>query len=323
MEIIGKIFLFFAIIIPLFFIVTSILRWKKIRRKRKLKIRILCAIILSFSINFTLYSIINNNVKEKNKPVEVQKVFDEDNTTTTKKVDDDMTTTTNKETTTKSTKSTKKTTSTTTTTTTKKIEKNKTSNGFDIVVKDGITYIDGYMIVNKTYSIPSDYIPKNTYKKITSETTSCVACIIKEAYDAFTKMKEEASKSNIGLRIQSGYRSYNYQNGLYNMYVKRDGKAKADTYSARPGNSEHQSGYAMDLNDVEISFASTKEGKWLNANAYKYGFILRYPKDKEHVTGYSYEPWHFRYVGTNLSEVLYNNGNWLTMEEYFGISSRY
>lgn len=322
MEFIGKIFLFFAIIIPLFFIVTSILRWKKIRRKRKLKIRILCAIILSFSVNFTIYSIINNSVKDKNKTVEVKKVFDENNTTT-KKMDDDVTTTTTttKETTTKSTKSTKKT--STTTTTTKKPEKKKTSNGFEIVNKDGVTYVDGYMIVNKTYSLPSDYIPKNTHKKVTNDTTICSTCIVKDAYDAFVKMKEEASKSKINLYIQSGYRSYSYQNGLYNMYVKKDGKDKADTYSARPGNSEHQSGYAMDLNSVDVSFANTKEGKWLNTNAYKYGFILRYPKDKDHVTGYSFEPWHYRYVGTNLSEVLYNNGNWLTMEEYFGITSRY
>ena len=110
---------------------------------------------------------------------------------------------------------------------------------------------------------------------------------------------------------------------LYNNYVNRDGVVAADTYSARAGHSEHQSGLAFDVNTINDSFANTEEGKWLNDNCYKYGFILRYPNGKSDETGYQYEPWHFRYVGVELAEKLYNNGNWITVEDYFGITSRY
>lgn len=80
---------------------------------------------------------------------------------------------------------------------------------------------------------------------------------------------------------------------------------------------------AFDVNTINDSFANTEEGKWLNDNCYKYGFILRYPNGKSDETGYQYEPWHFRYVGVELAEKLYNNGNWITVEDYFGITSRY
>ncbi len=136
-------------------------------------------------------------------------------------------------------------------------------------------------------------------------------------------MKNAASAQGLSLWIASGYRSYTYQNGLYQSYVNRNGKAAADTFSARPGHSEHQTGYAFDLNTVSEAFANTKEGKWVNENASKYGFILRYPKGKDGETGYKYEPWHFRYVGTDLAEKLYNGGNWITVEDYFGITSVY
>ena len=136
-------------------------------------------------------------------------------------------------------------------------------------------------------------------------------------------MKNDAKNNNINLYIRSGFRSYNTQVSLYNNYVKRDGKAAADTYSARAGHSEHQTGLAADINSLDQSFINTKEGKWLNDNCYKYGFIIRYPKGKESITGYIYEPWHIRYVGTDISSKLYNNGNWITLEEYLGIDSKY
>ena len=110
---------------------------------------------------------------------------------------------------------------------------------------------------------------------------------------------------------------------IYNDYVARDGQLMADTYSARPGYSEHQSGLAIDVNSLDQDWENTPEGKWLSANCYKYGFIIRYPKGKEDITGYMYEPWHIRYVGKDLAEKLYNNGNWLTLEEYLGITSVY
>lgn len=182
-----------------------------------------------------------------------------------------------------------------------------TSKGYLAKVVDGITYIDGILIVNKTYSLPSSY-----GTQLTDTTTN-----------SFNEMKSEASKLGLNLYISSGFRSYSLQNTIYNNYVNMDGKANADTYSARAGHSEHQTGLAFDLNSIDSSFADTQEGKWVNENAYKYGFIIRYPKGKESITGYMYEPWHLRYVGTNLATKLYNSGNWITLEEYYGIDSKY
>lgn len=182
-----------------------------------------------------------------------------------------------------------------------------TSKGFSGITKNGITYIDGYIIVNKTYTLPSNYGNGLT----------------KETMDNFNIMKNKAIEEGLNIYISSGFKSYNRQSTIYNNYVKRDGKKNADTYSARAGHSEHQSGLAFDINDINTSFANTKEGKWLASNCYKYGFILRYPKGKTNETGYMYEPWHFRYVGKDLASKLYNNGNWITLEDYFGITSEY
>ena len=182
-----------------------------------------------------------------------------------------------------------------------------TSKGFVAKVVDGVTYIDGVLIVNKTYSLPEEY-----GSGLTTNTTN-----------AFNSMQKDASKEGLNLYISSGYRSYYTQKTLYNNYVARDGVANADTYSARAGHSEHQTGLAFDLNTIDESFANTKEGKWVSDNCYKYGLILRYPKGKENITGYMYESWHLRYVGVELATKLYNNGNWITLEEYYGIDSKY
>ena len=141
--------------------------------------------------------------------------------------------------------------------------------------------------------------------------------------NAFNKMQADAATQGIELSIVSGYRSYSRQNTLYNNYVARDGKVAADTYSARAGHSEHQTGLAADINSLYQSFINTVEGQWLNNNCYKYGFIIRYPQGKESITGYMYEPWHIRYVGVDIATKLYNNGNWLSLEEYLGITSVY
>ena len=188
-----------------------------------------------------------------------------------------------------------------------------------IVVSEFGTYIDGFLIVNKTYSISKDYTP-DSYETITD---SCPKCLDKKTYDAFLLMQKDAEKHNLKIWIQSGYRSYEYQKKIYNNYVNKDGYKKADTYSARPGHSEHQTGLCFDLNTINDSFIETEEGKWINNNAYKYGFIVRFPKYKEKYTGYKYEPWHLRYVGKELSEILYNGGDWISLEEYFGIKSSY
>ena len=136
-------------------------------------------------------------------------------------------------------------------------------------------------------------------------------------------MKADALAVGFNLWIQSGYRPYVLQEKLYNNYVSRDGKAEADRYSARPGYSEHQTGLCFDINNPSKSFNGTEEAKWINDNAYRYGYILRYPKGKESETGYMYESWHVRYVGKELAEKLYNNGDWITLEDYLGITSEY
>ena len=196
-----------------------------------------------------------------------------------------------------------------------------TSKGFTGYVKDGVTYIDGYLMVNKTYSLPSTYVPQNPDVPVTASwsTTS----LDKDLMDAWRTMKKDADALGLNLVLSSGYRSYSTQVTLYNRYVAQDGKAAADTYSARAGYSEHQSGLCFDLNSIEDSFQYTDEGKWVNDNAYKYGFTIRFPKGKESYTGYQYESWHLRYVGKDLAQKLYNNGDWLSLEEYFGVTSEY
>ena len=182
--------------------------------------------------------------------------------------------------------------------------------------------IDGILIVNKTYPLPEDYTPTDTYEEA-KDFDYCATCINKEAYTSYEKMQADAASIGLNIWIQSGYRSYNFQKELYENYVKEDGKEAADTYSARPGHSEHQTGLAFDLNTITDDFQYTDEGVWINKNCYKYGFILRYPKDKEKITGYKYESWHLRYVGVDLAKKLYNNGNWITLEEHFNITSEY
>ena len=143
-------------------------------------------------------------------------------------------------------------------------------------------------------------------------------------------MKNAAKSDGVNLIIGSGFRSYDRQNTLYTNYVNRDGKDAADKYSARPGHSEHQTGLAADIygeaskdSYLHQSWENTNDGKWVNKNCYKYGFIIRYVKNKEDITGYIYEPWHIRYVGKDLAKKLYNNGDWITLEEYFGVDSKY
>lgn len=170
----------------------------------------------------------------------------------------------------------------------------------------GVTYIDGIMIVNKTYSLPSSYYPGG----LTSETST-----------AFNKMRTAASYDGISLWCCSGFRSYAEQKYLYESYVRRDGKEAADRYSARPGHSEHQSGLALDVNFAGSSFDGSPEAIWLENHCSEYGFIIRYPKGKEDVTGYKYESWHVRYVGKSLAKTLTKKG--LTIEEYYGITSKY
>lgn len=195
------------------------------------------------------------------------------------------------------------------------------SKGFSIQTINGITYVDGVLIANKTYSLPSDFIPQDPEVPVTSQRST--TSLDRTLMSAWRTMQADASSQGLNIYIASAYRSYSYQVNLYNSYVARDGKAAADTYSSRPGNSEHQTGLCFDLNSIDDSFGDTTEGRWVNDNCYKYGFCIRFPKGKDAYTGYQYESWHLRYVGKDLAEKLYNNGNWISLEEYFGITSEY
>lgn len=172
-------------------------------------------------------------------------------------------------------------------------------------VIDGVTYIDGILIVNKTYSLPKDY----NYG-LTDETQA-----------AFSKMQKTAAKDGISLEIVSGFRSYEDQEVLYKEYTAENGQKEADTFSARPGYSEHQSGLAMDINNADFSTVGSKDMKWLAKHCTEFGFIIRFPKGKENITGYSYEPWHIRYVGKEAAKEMKKQN--LCLEEYLGVTSEY
>ncbi len=169
----------------------------------------------------------------------------------------------------------------------------------------GLTYINGVLIANKSYSLPADFAP--------GLDSTC--------YNQFCKLSSAAAQEGLNIYLSSGFRSYDYQAQIYNNYCARDGQAAADTYSARPGYSEHQTGLAIDVNQIDDSFIGTPEAIWLENHCHEFGFILRYPQGKQDITGYQYESWHIRYVGTDLATQIHASG--LTLEEYFGIDSYY
>ena len=185
-------------------------------------------------------------------------------------------------------------------------------------------------LVNREHPLPADYVPENlttpdvlfpfsdtsiNKAKMTPEAGEALASLFDAAYD-------EAGLTLYGI---SAYRSYARQYTIYATNLAVYGTAHTNRYSAAPGRSEHQTGLAIDIScasegfTLENSFADTPEGIWVGENAHRFGFILRYPKDKEHITGYNYEPWHIRYVGTELAAYLYETG--LTLDEYYGVSS--
>lgn len=172
------------------------------------------------------------------------------------------------------------------------------------------------ILVNKHNYLKEDYVPENL-KNLSSTYALSNMKMVEEAANAFESLSKDASKENYKVIAMSTYRSYEYQVDLYNKYVKSDGKEAADTYSGRPGNSEHQTGLAVDVyNQTETytNFEKTKEYNWMQENAYKYGFILRFPKDKENETGYEFESWHYRYVGKDIATYIHKHN--ITLEEY-------
>jgi len=181
-----------------------------------------------------------------------------------------------------------------------------------------IDNIDDLVIVNKYYKLAKDYEPE-LVKIDKKYAINDRQLLVSTAKEAFEKMCEDAKKEDIYLYSGSAYRSYNYQNTLYNNRVKSEGLEYADKTAARAGHSEHQTGLAIDIlnKNYEYIDSDDEEYKWLIENSYKYGFILRYPKDKENITGYTYEPWHFRYLTIEIATILKEKN--ITYEEYIGM----
>lgn len=184
-----------------------------------------------------------------------------------------------------------------------------------------------WVIVNKQRPLPDGYRPDNlVYANVPLRLGqgSEEMLLRSDAAAAAEEMFAATAKDGLSLMIASGFRSQSYQAGLYNSYVTKDGQAAADTYSARPGHSEHQTGLVFDIEpqsrscEVEECFGDLPEGQWVAAHAHEYGFIIRYPAGKQNLTGYIYEPWHLRYVGNELAQELFAED--LTMEQFFGLA---
>lgn len=184
-----------------------------------------------------------------------------------------------------------------------------------------------WVIVNKKHTISPSYAPKslvnpNIPLRLAADQDEMKVDSRMSA--ALESLVAAANQQGLHLRLESGYRSYDAQSQLYNYYLSTLGQAETERSSAKPGTSEHQTGLAADLGRtdgecaVQTCFADTNEGKWLGQHAADYGFIIRYPNGKESVTGYEYEPWHVRFVGTDLAKKL--SASRQTMEEYFKVS---
>jgi len=178
---------------------------------------------------------------------------------------------------------------------------------------------DLLVLVNKYNKLPDDYQPKDL-EQIDSEFTVSDMYLNKSAKNAFEEMCSDAKSINLIIKAISTYRTKEYQQKLYNNYVITKGLEYAEQYSARPRHSEHETGLAVDVRGGLTSytlFENTEEYKWVKQNAHRYGFIIRYQKDKEKVTGYNYESWHLRYVGSNVATYIYKHN--ITFDEYYAM----
>lgn len=202
-------------------------------------------------------------------------------------------------------------------------EKPKT-NFYENIQEIKMDEADSYQVlVNKNFALSSEYAPKDMRLIQVLDTTRNLNLTIKlrsRAADMIEKLFQAASEDGLELLAVSGYRSYAHQEDLYNYYVREHGKKEADRFSARPGHSEHQTGLAIDVSTtslagkIEEDFGATPEGLWLVENAARFGFIIRYPQEREEDTGFMYEPWHLRYVGVSPANIMGQN-NWI-FEEY-------
>lgn len=173
------------------------------------------------------------------------------------------------------------------------------------------------MLVNKFNYLDKNYKP-NDIVEISNYYSYANNSIKEEVYQAYKEMWKKAKEENLTLIVTSSYRNYETQKYLWDKYADSKSEEWADTLSARAGYSEHQTGLALDIvtyNVVMNNFEATDEFKWLQKNAYKYGFILRYPKDKKNITGYDYESWHYRYVGKDVAKTIHEKK--ITFDEYY------
>lgn len=204
---------------------------------------------------------------------------------------------------------------------------------------DGTSYIDEegntiitntddiLVLVNKSRNLPSDYKPEDLVipnVKFSFEEALEKKYMRKEAATALEELFNDANENELYIFAVSGYRSYKTQKSLFAAYANKYGEEAANTFSAFAGQSEHQTGLAMDVScrsegfRLTEEFGQTPEGQWLKENAHRFGFIIRYPEDRTEDTGYCYEPWHIRYVGTDAAKVIKDNN--LILEEYFADS---
>lgn len=185
-------------------------------------------------------------------------------------------------------------------------------------VKKTDTSKESLMLVNKYYALDKDFVFDDL---VAVSIQHCYGNqkIRKEVYEKFKQMFNDAKKEDLTIIINSSYRTYDYQENLWNNYARAHDEAWADRYAARAGHSEHQTGLTIDVTTYGVKeqgdFETTDEFMWMKENAHKYGFILRYPKEKENITGYSYESWHYRYVGVDVATKIYEEG--ITFDEYY------
>ena len=191
-------------------------------------------------------------------------------------------------------------------------------------IQDANLTNDNLLLMNKYYKLPATYEPgdlETISDKYFINGNTYVRMLRKEAKEHFEEMASTAINNGTPIYGQSAYRPYSMQESLYNNMVASSGQAYADDDTARPGHSEHQTGLAIDVSSTKggnmLSFENTDSFTWMQNNAHKYGFILRYPKDKNNITGFMYESWHYRYVGVKVATDMHDNYPNLTYEEYY------
>jgi len=181
------------------------------------------------------------------------------------------------------------------------------------------------VLVNKTHSLPADYVPEKLVTPYVNSTSDVIQ-VSSKAADQLKEMVTKAAEDEVTLYLTAGYISYETQDDYFHDRAGMVGEAEANKVIAKAGFSEHQTGLAFDFSDeasgtaTTVAFAETKAGQWLIKHSWEYGFILRYPEGKESVTGYSYQPWHYRFVGRDTAKKMHETAEDLTMEEYYNVN---